>query len=206
MKHEDKKIVKNEKLKTNNEEDSLESILEDVKKVQEEKINEENITELEKKIEELEAKNKELAEIAGKAQLNYINLKTDFDMFHRQTKDANKNMEVDSLISMVKKFLPFIEDLRKSLEHVWEWHSDDPLTKWVQMIYDKFMKTLESLNIKPIESIWLEPDSIFHEPVNVVPAWEENRWKIIQEYERWFYREKDGERKIIVASKVVVGG
>jgi molecular chaperone GrpE (heat shock protein) len=118
MKHEDKKIVKNEKLKTNNQEDSLQSILEDVKKVQEEKINEENISELEKKIEELEAKNKELSEIAKKAQLDYLNLKADFDMFHRQTKEANKNMEVDSLISMVKKFLPFIEDLRKSLEHV----------------------------------------------------------------------------------------
>jgi len=73
------------------------------------------------------------------------------------------------------------------------------------MIYDKFMKTLESLNIKPIESIWMEPDSIFHEPVNVVPSWEENKWKIVQEYERWFYYEKDWEKKIIVASKVVVG-
>ena len=206
MKHEDNKIVKNEKLKTNNEGDNLESILENVKKVQEDKINNDEIAELKQKVEELESKNKELSEIAKKAQLDYLNLKTDFDMFHRQTKEANKNMEVDSLISMVKKFLPFIEDLRKSLEHVWEWHSEDPLTKWVQMIYDKFMKTLESLNIKPIQSIWLEPDSFFHEPVNVVPSWEENKWKIVQEYERWFYYEKDGEKKIITVSKVVVGG
>lgn len=208
MKHEDKKqkIVTSDDWQVTSENDNLESILENVKKVQEDKISSDEITELKQKIEELESKNKELSEIAKKAQLDYLNLKTDFDMFHRQIKEANKNMEVDSLISMVKKFLPFIEDLRKSLEHVWEWHSEDPLTKWVQMIYDKFLKTLESLNIKPIQSIWLEPDSIFHEPVNVVPSWEENKWKIVQEYERWFYYEKDGEKKIIVVSKVVVGG
>lgn len=203
MKHEDKKKIHEEEI--NSENDNLESVLENAKKEQEDKSNGDEISELKKKMKELESKNKELSEIAAKAQLNYISLKTDFDMFHRQTKEANKNIEVDSLISMVKKFLPFVEDLRKSLENVWEWHSDDPLTKWVQMIYDKFMKTLESLNIKPIQSIWLEPDSIFHEPVNVVPSWEENKWKIVQEYERWFYREKDWERKIIVASKVVVG-
>ncbi len=206
MKHEDDKIIKNEKWKINNEKDNLESVLENVKKVQEDKNIHDDISSLKQKIDELEWKNKELFEIAKKAQLDYLNLKTDFDMFHRQTKDANKSMAVDSLISMVKRFLPFIEDLRKSLDHVWEWHSEDPLTKWVQMIYNKFIKTLESLNIKPIESIWLEPDSLFHEPVNVVDSGEENKWKIVQEYERWFYYEKDGEKKIIVASKVVVGG
>ena len=37
------------------------------------------------------------------------------------------------------------------------------------MVYDKFLKTLEHLHIKSIESIGLVPDSFLHEPVSIEP-------------------------------------
>ena len=53
------------------------------------------------------------------------------------------------------------------------------------MVYDKFLRTLEHLHIKPIESIGLVPDSFLHEPVNVEPVEDENmKGKIIKEFER----------------------
>jgi len=77
----------------------------------------------------------------------------DFDRYQRQMQESSKNMEIDSLIAVVKKFLPFLEDLRKSLETIPEDHMKDPLTKGVQMIYDNFLKTLEGLHIKVIDAI-----------------------------------------------------
>jgi molecular chaperone GrpE (heat shock protein) len=62
-------------------------------------------------------------------------------------------MELDSLLSVVKKFLPFVEDLRKSLENITEEYKDDPLAKGVQIVYDRFLKTLEGLHIKAIDSL-----------------------------------------------------
>jgi molecular chaperone GrpE (heat shock protein) len=74
------------------------------------------------------------------------------------------------------------------------------------MMYDNFLKTLETFNIKPIESIWLAPDSLVHEPVSVQSIEDEKlKGKIVQEFERWFYYEKDGDKRVVVASKVVVG-
>ena len=53
------------------------------------------------------------------------------------------------------------------------------------MVYDKFLRTLEHLHIKPIESIGLVPDSFLHEPVNVEPVEDETmKGKIIKEFER----------------------
>ena len=153
----------------------------------------------------LEKEKSELTEMAKRAQYDYINLKMDFDRFIRQTDEKNKNINLDSLIEVVKKFLPFLEDLRKSLENITQEHLQDPLTKWVQIVYLNFLKTLNSMDIYPIESIWRDPDGLYHEPISAVPAEDlKMKWKIIQEFSRWFYYKKDWEVKVITTSKVVI--
>lgn len=155
---------------------------------------------------QLEKEKQELTEMAKRAQYDYINLKMDFDRFIRQTDEKSKTINLDSLISVVKKFLPFLEDLRKSLENITSEHLQDPLTKWVQIVYDNFIKTLESMNIYPIVSIWETPDGLYHEPISMLPSQDPDmKWKIIQEFERWFYYKKDWEVKVITTSKVVIG-
>ncbi len=111
------------------------------------------VVELQAKIVQLEQEKKEIEEIAKRSQYEYVNLKMDFDRYQRQMQEASKNMETDSLIAVVKKFLPFLEDLRKSLENITDEHMEDPLTKGVQMIYDKFLRTLEGFHIKAIDAI-----------------------------------------------------
>lgn len=161
--------------------------------------------ELEERILVLEKEKKELEEIAKRSQYEYINLKTDFDRYQRQIKESTQDMEIDSLLSVVKKFLPFIEDLRKSLENITDEHMEDPLTKGVQMVYNKFLKTLEHLHIKSIESIWLVPDSFLHEPVSVQPIEDEQlKGKIIKEFERGFVYHKGDDTRVIIPSKVIV--
>ncbi len=182
--------------------DELQQKLEEAQQQQDDK----KYHELEERIAQLEREKKELEEIAKRSQYEYINLKTDFDRHQRQMQESAKAMETDSLIAVVKKFLPFIEDLRKSLGNITDEYKADPLAKWVQMVYDKFLKTLEHLHIKPIESIGLVPDSFLHEPVNVEPVEDETmKGKIIKEFERWFIYDNHGEKKVIRPSKVIVG-
>ena len=182
--------------------DDLEQKLEAAQQQQDDK----KYRELEDKIAQLEKEKKELEEIAKRSQYEYINLKMDFDRYQRQIQESSKNSETDSLISVVKKFLPFLEDLRKSLENITDEHMEDPLTKGVQMIYDKFLKTLESLHIKTIDSLWLVPDSFLHEPVSVEPVEDEAlKGKIIKEFERGFVYHKGDDTRVIRPSKVIVG-
>ncbi|MEI6774431.1 MAG: hypothetical protein WCL18_06705 [bacterium] len=107
------------------EKDDLQEKLEVAQQQQDDK----KYQELEAKIAHLEQEKKELEEIAKRSQYEYINLKTDFDRYQRQIKESSHAMELDSLVAVVKKFLPFIEDLRKSLENITDEHTDDPLTK-----------------------------------------------------------------------------
>ncbi|MCF7834816.1 nucleotide exchange factor GrpE [Candidatus Gracilibacteria bacterium] len=186
--------------------DELLEKLEEIKKEKEDKEIGGEIEELNKKIQELENEKKEITEMTKRAQYDYINLKMDFDRLVRQTEEKDANQGIDILIDVVKKFLPFVENLRKSLENINKEQLQDPLTKGVQIVYDNFIKTLGSMNIKAIESVGLEPDLFFHEPVSVQKTEDKKmKGKIIQEFERGFFWEKDGEKKVIVSSKVIVG-
>ncbi|HBB04115.1 TPA: nucleotide exchange factor GrpE [Patescibacteria group bacterium] len=73
------------------------------------------------------------------------------------------------------------------------------------MVYNKFLKTLENLHIHSIESLGLAPDSFLHEPVSVQPVEDEAlKGNIIKEFERGFAYEKGDDKRVIIASKVIV--
>lgn len=161
---------------------------------------------LKKQLEDLQAKYDEQTEILKKVQNDYVNLKFDLDRLQRQTQEREKTLELELLLSSVKKFLPFVEDLRKSLETLPADKKSDPLVQWIQLVYDNFIKTLESMDIKPIDSIWQVPDSNLHEPVSLQPVEDKKlKWKIIQEFERGFVYKKGDKEIVLNTSKVVVG-
>lgn len=105
------------------------------------------------KISQLEKELAEQKEITKRAQYDYINLKADFDRRHRLKEEEGKTAHIDMLITAVQKFLPFVESLRKSLETIPADQQENSLAKGVQMTYNKFVQTLESMNIKQIEAI-----------------------------------------------------
>jgi hypothetical protein len=58
-----------------------------------------------------------------------------------------------------------------------------------------------------IESIWLEPNVDYHEPLWVEETQDETmKWKIIKEYEKWFLLTQWDNKIVIKTAKVVVGG
>ena len=90
----------------------LEQMLEDVKS---DKDNEEMIEQLQAEIKKLQAQLAEKDEIVKNAQLAYLRAKNDMEMIQRQSAMKAESMHQDLLIKIVKKLLPFVEDLRKSL-------------------------------------------------------------------------------------------
>lgn len=158
------------------------------------------------KIEVLEKEKAEMMEITKRVQYDYLNLKTDFDRFQRITAEKEKAAEADALVKHFKKVLPVLDQLKTSLNHVDEDKKDDPFVAGVKMVYDNMLKALEGLGIKPIEAVGLEPDSLLHEPLSAIPVEDEAmKGKIVQEFQQGFYLEKDGQKTVILTSKVVVG-
>ena len=158
------------------------------------------------KIKELENKLADAEQITKKAQSDYIHMKFDFDSYMRRTDEQSKTLKIDTLIDVAKKFTPFIDSLRKSLENIPAEHTEDPLVQGVQMVYNKFVSTLDMMGIKAIESIWQEPNIELHEAVSAIPVTDETqKRKIIQEFEKGFVYDKGDIHKVVNTAKVVVG-
>ena len=182
----------------------LEEMLEEVKS---DKDNEEMVKQLQAEIKKLQAQLAEKDEIVKNAQLAYLRTKNDMEMIQRQSAMKSESMHQDLLIKIVKKLLPFVEDLRKSLETLSDEDKKSDMWKWVQMVYDRFIKALEEFDIYPIPSLHESPDTLLHEPIWMQPT--ENKklkWKIIQVFEQGFYYQKENWDKVtIFPSKVIIG-
>lgn len=133
--------------------DNLQELLNEAQQEQNTKDNNDTITILEGKIRELESQLTEAEQIAKKAQSDYIHIKFDFDSYMARNEEQAKTTKVDTLIDVVKKFTPFIDGLRQSLSNIPEDEKDDVLVQGVQMVYNKFLSTLDQMGIKKVESI-----------------------------------------------------
>ena len=181
----------------------LEEMLEEVKS---DKDNEEMVKQLQAEIKKLQAQLAEKDEIVKNAQLAYLRTKNDMEMIQRQSAMKAESMHQDLLIKIVKKLLPFVEDLRKSLETLSDEDKKSDMWKWVQMVYDRFIKALEEFDIYPIPSLHESPDTLLHEPIWMQPTEDKKlKWKIIQVFEQGFYYQKEnGDKLTIFPSKVVI--
>jgi molecular chaperone GrpE (heat shock protein) len=103
--------------------------------------------------------------------------------------------------------LPFVEDLRKSLENLSDEQKNSDMWKWVQMVYDKFIRALTEFSVFPIPSLHEIPDTLMHEPIGMQPTNDKKlKWKIIQVFEQGFYYQKENWDKVTVfPSKVIIG-
>lgn len=154
----------------------------------------------------LELQLKEKEEIARNSQIAYLHLKSDFDILQRQTDQKIENANRDALIMIAKKLLPQIENLRKSLLNLTPEQQESSMGKGLLMMQEGFLKTLASLHIQPIESLGLEPNPQFHEPVSMQATQDSAlKGKIIQEFEQGFYYKKGEELIVLNPAKVVVG-
>ena len=182
----------------------LEDMLEQVKS---DKNDEDMIEKLQAEIKKLQAQLAEKDEIVKNAQLAYLHAKNDMEMIQRQSAMKAESMHQDLLIKIVKKLLPFVEDLRKSLGTLSEEDKNSPMWKWVQMVYDRFIKALEWFSVFPIPSLHETPDTLMHEPIWMQPTDDKKlKWKIIQVFEQGFYYQKEnGDKITIFPSKVVIG-
>lgn len=164
------------------------------------------IEQLESQIKVLESEKTDQEETAKRAQYDYINLKMDFDRKQRQLDEEKATMKQTSLIDSIKKILPFVETMRKSLDTLTDEQKDSPLAQWLSLTYKNFLSTLAEMHIEPIDALGLEPDTILHEPVGAQPVEDETlKGKVIQEFERGFVYRHDGQQIVIATSKVVIG-
>ena len=100
----------------------------------------------------------------------------------------------------VAAILPILDDFERAIAD----KSDDPkaIKEGVQMIFNKFVKTLEGLGVKKIETNDKDFDVDFHEAIAMVPGMGDDKKGKIIDCVQTGYTMND---KVIRHAKVAVG-
>jgi molecular chaperone GrpE len=129
--------------------------------------------------EETDPLDKALEEIKElKEQLLYK--AAEFDNFRRRTIKEKAELILNGSEKAVQAVLPVADDMERALENGEK--TDDPqvLKEGMELIYQKFMKALESLGVKKIDTTDADFDVDFHEAIAMVPGMgDENKGKVI---------------------------
>lgn len=161
----------------------------------EEQIVEENATaeNFEEKIASLEKQLNEYKEIA-------LRKAAEFENYKRRTENDQLNLIKYAAESLIVKLLPTIDDLERSLAHMTEETDVEKIKEGIQLIYNKFLKTLEDQGVKKIEAVGKPFDVEFHEALMQKPDDSVPPHTVLDELETG-YMYKD---RVIRHSKVIV--
>ena len=147
----------------------------EAKAAQEEVLNEENTEQQaqEQVTEEEatpEAKIAELEEQLEKEKKEYLFLMADFENFRRRTIKEKGDLIKNGAESAMRDLLPVVDDLERALEAINKGGDLESLKEGVDLIYNKFVKYLESQHVKAIDSTGKDFDTDVHEAVTMFPA------------------------------------
>lgn len=124
----------------------------------------------------------------------------EFENFKKRTAKEKAELIQNGGARTVSAILPVLDDFERALAD----QSDDAnaIREGMQMIFHKFIKTLESLGVKKIDTLEQDFDTDFHEAVAMVPGMgDDKKGKIIDCLQTGYTMNE----KVIRHAKVAVG-
>lgn len=152
-----------------------------------------------KKAEEIDPLTKAQQEVEElKKQLLYKT--AEFENYRKRTLKEKAELILNGGEKTVAAILPILDDFERAIAD----KSEDPkvIKEGVQMIFNKFVKTLESLGVKKIDTNDKDFDVDFHEAIAMVPGMGDDKKGKIIDCVQTGYTMND---KVIRHAKVAVG-
>ena len=152
-----------------------------------------------KKAEEIDPLTKAQQEVEGlKKQLLYKT--AEFENYRKRTLKEKAELILNGGEKTVAAILPILDDFERAIAD----KSEDPkaIKEGIQMIFNKFVKTLEGLGVKKIETNDKDFDVDFHEAIAMVPGMGDDKKGKIIDCVQTGYTMND---KVIRHAKVAVG-
>ena len=149
----------------------------------------------EKSIESLEA---EIADLKDK----HLRLFSEFDNFRRRTTKERIELFKTAHSDLMLDLLPILDDFDRAVKSFEDSDDAAAIKEGVDLIKNKFEKTLEKKGLKCMESLHKEFDTDFHEAITEIPAPSKDlKSKVVDVVEKG-YTLND---KVIRYAKVIVG-
>ena len=146
--------------------------------------------------EQLEAAKKEVEQYKDK----YLRAVAEFDNYRKRTLKEKAELLLNGSEKTVCAFLPILDDFERAIADKTE--DINAIKEGMQIIFNKFNKTLESLGVKKIETEGKDFDVDFHEAVAMVPGMGDDKKGKVIDCVQTGYQLND---KVIRHAKVAVG-
>lgn len=144
----------------------------------------------------LEEAQKQIEELKDK----YLRTVAEFDNYKKRTLKEKTELILNGGAKTVAAILPVLDDFERAIAD----KSDDPkaIKEGIQNIFNKFVKSLESLGVKQIETKDKDFDTDYHEAVAMVPGMGDDKKGKVVDCLQTGYTMND---KVIRHAKVAVG-
>lgn len=144
----------------------------------------------------LEEAQKQIEELKDK----YLRTVAEFDNYKKRTLKEKTELILNGGAKTVAAILPVLDDFERAIAD----KSEDPkaIKEGIQNIFNKFVKSLETLGVKQIETKDKDFDTDYHEAVSMVPGMGDDKKGKVVDCLQTGYTMND---KVIRHAKVAVG-
>ena len=138
------------------------------------------------------------------AELNDALLRkmAEFENYRKRTVKEKAELILNGGEKTVTKILPVIDDMERAIENGKKTDDVEALREGMDLIYKKFIKTLEGMGVKRIETEGQDFDTDYHEAIAMVPGTGDDKKGKVIDCVQTGYTMND---KVIRFAKVAVG-
>lgn len=169
-----------------------------------EQTSEEQATQEEKELSEEEKLQKQLEEAQQTIEDQkdkYLRLSAEFDNYRKRTLKEKAELIKNGGEKAISAILPILDDLERALANMQKLDDIQALYDGIDLIHQKFLKTLSQEGLQKMEPVGEAFDTDFHEAIALVPAPEEAQKGKVLDCVQTGYKLND---KVIRHAKVVV--
>lgn len=191
----EEKEIKEEMLK--NEEQNIENQENNEEKVINEETQEE-ATEKEEEKDPLTVANEKLEELNDK----YLRAVAEFDNYRKRTIKEKAELILNGGEKAITAILPILDDMERAIASGEKTENPQVLKDGMNLIYTKFIKTLEGLGVNKIAALDEDFDTDIHEAIAMVPGMGDDKKGKVIDCVQTGYKLNE---KVIRHAKVAVG-
>ena len=136
------------------------------------------------------------------AKKEYLFLMAEFDNFRKRTLKEKQDLVKYGSQEAMRNLLPVVDDFERAIDSISKADDLDSAKEGINLIYNKFIKYLESNKVKAIDSTGKDFDTDYHEAITTFPAADEAmKGKVIDTTLKGYMIDD----KVLRHAKVVVG-
>ena len=146
----------------------------------------------------LEAANRQIEELKDK----YLRSVAEFDNYRKRTLKEKTELILNGGEKAITAILPIIDDLERAIANGEKTNDIQAIKEGVVLIHNKFLKTMEGLGVKQIDTTDADFNTDVHEAIAMVPGMGDDKKGKVLDCVQTGYMMND---KVIRHAKVAVG-